>query len=281
MLRLRLWLFVGVSVVLLVICAPAQARDSNEMQRAATVDDMGVSLHVPMLMYHSISTLPPNDKTPFADNWLDPKMFRCQMRWLQQNKYTSITPDQLIDAMDGKAPLPPNPILLTFDDGYVDVWTTVVPTLKEFGFTGTFFVITGLLDANAGGFISWSEAKIITDLGMSIESHSVSHIAMNNKPMDWLSNEADASMKAIEANTGKRPHAFCYPFGDYDKRAIAAVRKAGYELAFTTQDGFNASPQNAMVLPRIRIRRSTTMNQFVWLITRTVSRLNPAQFSCP
>ncbi len=125
--RKNFWRLIGVMVAFVVIVTlPTPAN---------VISATPPKIRVPILMYHAVSNPPKDTPANWVENWLDPAMFRCQLKWLQKNKFTSISPDDLIDAILGKKQLPQNPILLTFDDGYADAWYSVVPTLKEFGFT--------------------------------------------------------------------------------------------------------------------------------------------------
>src|SRR5260221_14182040 len=102
-------------------------------------------VHVPILMYHYISTPPANSDKYRVDLSVTPDNFRHQMMWLKQKGYTTITPDDLYDALRHGKKLPNLPVLLTFDDGYEDAYTNALPILSEFGFTGTFNIVTGWL----------------------------------------------------------------------------------------------------------------------------------------
>jgi peptidoglycan/xylan/chitin deacetylase (PgdA/CDA1 family) len=198
-----------------------------------------------------------------------PKDFHCQMQWLKDHGYTTITPDKMAQAAyDSDVALPPKPILLTFDDGYTDTYYNVFPMLKEFGFTGTFFVITSYLDEGRRDYLNWAEAKAMADAGMSIESHSAHHYEMRGLSKPLLQEEVFGSLKDIEAKIGVKPHFFGYPSGYYDTNLIRTLIAAGVTGAFTTSDGFTVSPWNMLRLPRIRIRGSTTLPEFAYLVTR-------------
>jgi len=64
--------------------------------------------------------------------------FKGQIQYLRKH-YTFISASTLIDVVAGAAELPKNPVLLTFDDAYIDHYTSVFPTLDEFGMSGLFF----------------------------------------------------------------------------------------------------------------------------------------------
>jgi peptidoglycan/xylan/chitin deacetylase (PgdA/CDA1 family) len=226
-------------------------------------------LRIPILMYHYVSPPPADANQKLLDLWVLPKDFRCQVQWLKDNGYTTITPDEMAQAVySGAETLPAKPILLTFDDGYADAYYNVFPMLKEFGFTGTFFVITSYLDEGRRDYLNWAEAKAMADAGMSIESHSAHHYEMRGLDAQHLQEEVFGSLKDIEKQIGIKPHFFSYPLGHYDANVIRTLIAAGVTGAFTTSDGLTVSPWNIMRLPRIRVRGNTTLAEFEYLVTR-------------
>ena len=82
---------------------------------------------------------------------------------------------ELPPAVAAGAPLPPKPIVLTFDDGYDDNYLNAFPTLKDHGFTGAFFVITVRADSSAFGYMTWEQIQEMAANGMEIGSHSLDH----------------------------------------------------------------------------------------------------------
>jgi peptidoglycan/xylan/chitin deacetylase (PgdA/CDA1 family) len=90
-----------------------------------------------VVMYHYVRD---SSQTPFpAIRALAPGAFVRQLDWLQ-SQYTVVAPHQLEAALDGRADLPPDAALLTFDDGIADHYATVLPLLSERGLSGVFFL---------------------------------------------------------------------------------------------------------------------------------------------
>jgi peptidoglycan/xylan/chitin deacetylase (PgdA/CDA1 family) len=243
---------------------PSRSQASDPVE--ATPDGSWRRLRVPVLMYHYVSVPPPDAGAIHQDLSVLPDNFRKQMRWLKDNNFTTITPDQLVGALRRGVKLPPRPVLLTFDDGYSDAYSIVFPTLKEFGFTGTFFLITGFIDEGRNGYLNWGQVKEMSQGGMSMQSHSRNHKDMRNRSSEWLVYEIVGPGETIEAHTGIRPRYFCYPSGGYDGYVIRELRAAGYFAAFTTNDGTFEYTDNMMRIPRIRMRQTTTMEQFAHLM---------------
>ena len=90
-----------------------------------------------VVMYHYVRD---SRATPFPDiRALAPDLFRQQLDWLQAN-YTVVRLADLEAALDGRARLPGDAALLTFDDGFVDHFDAACPMLADRGLTGTFFL---------------------------------------------------------------------------------------------------------------------------------------------
>src|SRR5258708_34307520 len=108
------------------------------------------------------------------------------MQWLKDKGYNAITPDDLVAAMTRGSQLPDRPVLITFDDGYLDAYTNALPVLKHFGFVGTFFVVTTWIDEGHSGYLSWDQAKEMVQEGMYVQNHTSEHKDMRNSDHAWL-----------------------------------------------------------------------------------------------
>ena len=104
------------------------------------------TLKVPILMYHYISQPPADADIYRVDLSVTPDNFRQQLAWLRDNGYTAIDYDDLSTAIVGMAELPEKPVLLTFDDGYLDNYTQAFPILQRHGLNATFYVTTNCID---------------------------------------------------------------------------------------------------------------------------------------
>mgnify|MGYP000569041985 CR=1 FL=1 len=100
----------------------------------STPDGITRTLKVPILMYHYISEPPPESDKYRLDLSIEPELFRAQLARLREQNYTSITLSDLYYAIEAGKPLPENPIVLTFDDGYRDNYEYAFPIMKEEGF---------------------------------------------------------------------------------------------------------------------------------------------------
>lgn len=223
------------------------------------------SFRLPILMYHHIDTISAN--TVGSEFFVSPAAFRKQMQHLADNGYTPITLDQLSAHLSDSAELPENPIILTFDDGYSDAYSNAFPILQEFGFTGTFFVITDLADEEVEGYATWAQIGEMADAGMSIQSHSRTQGDLRGRDAADLLADLTASQQAIATHTSTTPRYLAYPRGLFNDAVLAAVEEAGFAGALTAsmtwQDGF----ERPLTWPRLFVNHDLPVADFANLIT--------------
>jgi peptidoglycan/xylan/chitin deacetylase (PgdA/CDA1 family) len=226
-------------------------------------------IHVPILMYHYVSNLPPDADATRIDLTVVPDMFRAHMRYLVEQGYTTISLYQLDDALRRGTLLPPNPVVLTFDDGYIDHYTSVFPILQEFGFTGTFFIITGFVDNNDPAYMTWNQIGEMAVADMSMESHTKTHRDLRNRDYDFLVYELLGSLESLTAHLGNTPHMFAYPVGHYDDAVLGVLSQTSVWRAVTTENGALQTTDNRLEMPRIRIHGTTGVNGLASLLRDT------------
>jgi peptidoglycan/xylan/chitin deacetylase (PgdA/CDA1 family) len=226
----------------------------------------GVALDVPILMYHYVDDQPPPAGRYAADLTVKIGDFRAQMSYLAAHAYATVSLADVYLAMAGLKELPPKPVVLTFDDGGVDNYEVAFPILKAFGFTATFFVITGPADRGKEGQMTWDQLREMAGAGMSIQSHTVSHPDLRGVSKARLEAELVDSRQAIAAAIGEPSYVLCYPAGAYNARVIEAARAAGYVMAVGTDKGTGVDPAGVFKLKRRRVEPFTTLAGFERLL---------------
>ncbi len=220
------------------------------------------TLKVPILMYHYISQPPADADVYRVDLSVTPDNFRQQLAWLRDNGYTGIDYYELSLAIVGVTELPEKPVLLTFDDGYLDNYIAAFPLLQEYGYKATFFVVTDFVDFGREGYMTWPMLEEMSRAGHRIESHSRTHPDLRDKDRDGLIWEMLGSQQTIAAHVGYTPRYFCYPGGDYNEATIQMLRELDFWGAATTANdtwhGFN----ERFEWGRLRIRNDTTLQEF-------------------
>ncbi|MBP9501229.1 MAG: polysaccharide deacetylase family protein [Candidatus Promineofilum sp.] len=224
------------------------------------------TLKVPILMYHYVSEPPPGSDIYRTDLSVSPNSFRQQMAFLSENGYTPVDLYTLSLAIVNQATLPEKPVILTFDDGYLDMYDHVFPVLQEYGFTGTFFIISDYIDQEREGYMTWDMVTEMAQAGHRIESHSKTHPDLSQKSRDVLIYEILGAQETIAAHTGTRPRYFCYPGGTYNGETIAVLKELDYWGAVTTQNGTWHGFDDRFEWRRVRIRNTTTIEEYGYLL---------------
>ena len=196
----------------------------------------GAGAVVPILIYHSIRPYIHSD-TKGARRWIaTPGTLESELSWLKENGYTSVTFDALATHLNNGAPLPPRPVIISFDDDWQSQYDNALPLLRKYGFKATFFVWVRAVERTH--HMTWDEVRELDAEGMEIGCHTLTHLILTRlKSDDQLHHEIVAAKDMIEAHIGHPITTFAYPFGQYDERVVAAAREAGFTSARSTWPG--------------------------------------------
>ncbi len=222
---------------------------------------VGRSVKVPILTYHYIGNNPnPADKA--RDNLLvPPDKFEEQMNYLSTNGYNTISFDTMYAGLKGISPLPPKPIILTFDDGYIDFYINAFPILRRYNLHAVSFIPTGLI--GGGYYMNWSQIKEIDATGLvSFEAHSIHHPSLPGLSDAELNSELLESKKTLEAELGKPVNFMAYPYGSSDGRVQQAAKGAGFLGSTGTWSGRVETEGNIYNMPRTKVDGSWKIEQF-------------------
>jgi peptidoglycan/xylan/chitin deacetylase (PgdA/CDA1 family) len=248
------------------------------------------TVDVPILMYHLIDLIPPRSIESSTWGWrLEvglttlPSAFDAQMAYLTSIHATSISLQHLSDALLYGLPLPPHPVVITFDDGRLSQWVNAVPVLRRDDFTAVFFPCTGLLGKTVGPqrYMTAAEVQELAATGFSVEDHTV------NDDTDFFFADAavlnkltERTKAVLESLTGDPIQFIAYsgvwpwPLADEGTTREASM--------FTTLAGFgylggvldlrinSAEDSSSMLwqLPRVRVGIWTTLPEFAHWFTQ-------------
>jgi peptidoglycan/xylan/chitin deacetylase (PgdA/CDA1 family) len=235
--------------LLLLTGIAAFASNVGQVEQGSTLR----RIRVPILMYHYVSELPPDADDIRRGLTVTPGLFRAHMQYLHDQGYITVSLYDLYDALTSGTPLPPKSIILTFDDGYIDAYTNVFPVLKQFGFIGTFFIITSRADASDPAYLSWPQIVEMSRAGMSMEPHTKDHLDLRQRDHEFLIYQMQGSIESLAAYTGITPRMFDYPVGHYDAATLQVARELGVWIGVSTNNGDLQTTSGRLHLPRLRI----------------------------
>lgn len=219
------------------IIADTLAANPEKMADAATIL---ARKEVPVLCYHHIKPIPAGASQTIKDYTVTPAAFTEQLKALKDSGYESILPDQLHAYLAYGKPLPPKPVMFTFDDTDLEQYTIGAAELKKYGFKGVFFIMT--ISINRPRYMSTEQIKALSDEGHVIACHTWDHHRVTQYlAADWEKQLTEPAEK-LKQITGKNITYFAYPFGLWNEAAIPEIKNRGYQLAFilsTKRDSTN------------------------------------------
>jgi peptidoglycan/xylan/chitin deacetylase (PgdA/CDA1 family) len=218
-------------------------------------------VRVPVLTYHRVA---PVSAAGQLDLKVDPATFSAELQAIDRAGYHTITEAQLFDALYRGASLPAKPVLITVDDGYVDDVRTILPALQQRHMVATFFVITGRF--TEPGFMTADQIRRLDHAGMDIGDHTAHHVDLRLLTPSQLTSETLGSRRALQRALGHFVYSFAYPFGYQNSTVVAAVRRAGFTIAYTTAGGVTESSSAPLTMPRIHVGRAQTPAGLVSLL---------------
>ncbi|OYU43323.1 MAG: polysaccharide deacetylase [Burkholderiales bacterium PBB4] len=226
---------------------------------------------IPILTYHQIADAPPKG-APYRSLYVSPGDFSRQMAFLAKLGYRGLSMSDLQPylrgACSGKV------VGITFDDGYLNNLTHALPVLREYGFSSTCYVVSGLLgktnvwDLGLGiaqvPLMTASQLQQWVAGGQEVGAHTRSHVHLSAVSEEQGLAEIAHSQLDLEAHDGLRARHFCYPYGDFDSNTLRLVAGAGFETATTTRRSRCIAGDSFLELPRVPVLRSTT-RLLLWL----------------
>jgi len=251
-----------------------EARVHSTYLRSLALENLqGSTTRLPVLAYHQVLSpywyYPVNAANPWV---LSKQTFEAQMRYLYENGYSTINAAQLAGFLHRGEALPPNAVMITFDDGYLDNAVYAYPIMKEFGFTGIIFVITSFLADEPGSLRAYPAqfmyAADMERIGGVFEFGSHTHDMhrhVNGRPMlpgESVESIRDDLRQSFAHDFMSIDAGFAYPYGRHSANAVSALQAEGVPFAFATHYGYVEQGLDIFRLPRFSITRDIGAEQF-------------------
>jgi len=220
----------------------------------------------PVLTYHKLGPRPA--RVRLKGLYLSPALFARQLAELRDAGFTNGSLVTCANAQSGKR------VVITFDDGYVNVLRHSLEALARSKLTAIQFLPANLLGKCNEWDVGLGEApEPIMDAGQvrewisaghDIGSHSMTHPYLTQIAADAAREEISASRKKLEDLFGRRIEHFCYPYGDWNETVCDLVKEAGYTTACTTDAGVNTAANSPFALKRFTARYPSRTLRNVW-----------------
>ncbi len=213
------------------------------------------------LCYHSIAPAGPRYLT------VSPELFEAQLDQIESRGLRSGDLATL-EGLAGGGAITPS-AFLTFDDGFLNNYETVLPLLRERGMRAFVFVLPPLVDT--GGPLVWPEVatdaerypetmrsvtwEMLAEMGeevFEVGAHTLTHPHLPDLDEEELREELSASRRMVKERLGACD-TLAYPFGEWSPRVAAAAADCGYRFAFTLPTDYGQRDADELMIPRVNV----------------------------
>lgn len=215
---------------------------------------------IPILMYHSISN---------ESNTLSEKLnkFELQLNLLKRLGYETTSLSLLKKNQKKK-------FIITFDDGYEDVYTNALPILKKYNFKAVCFFVTNFIgkynewDINHKNYIkkkimNKSQINEWINSGHECGIHTNNHINLEIEKMKTIEQDILKSLLFFKKNFNFLPKYFSYPYGKYNLNSLRIIKKFFLFAVTTKRSRYDVKKFYDHLLPRIPINRKDNILKFL------------------
>lgn len=191
-----------------------------------------------VLCYHKLS-----GSFLLEGTWTTRARFTTQVDRLRSRGYTFIGQHDFLEALDESAQEKTKRLLLTFDDGYEQLYDLYFEVLAPRQIPLLVFLVTAYagrtnswelsLGRKPFRHLSWRQVREMAARGVAFGSHGLDHSDLTRLRGDALDDQLVTSRRTIRDEAGIDARCFSYPFGRYNDRVVLAARNAGYDAAFS------------------------------------------------
>lgn len=209
-----------------------------------------------ILTYHSID----ESGSPIS---CPPDAFARHLRWLVSGRVRVTRIEELVALSDDT-----DAVAVTFDDGFLNFETEAAPLLLAHNLPATLFVVSarvGTTNSWDDGphrrspelpLLDWPALRRLQEKGVVLGAHSRTHRPLTGLSTVELDDEVRGSADEIEAQAGRRPTLFAYPYGSRDSASTQSV-VASFAFGCTTEYQPVSESSQAPALPRLDMRYFT------------------------
>lgn len=220
-------------------------------------------IKVPIIMYHSIL------KDPARSNkyTITPAVLEEDLKYIKANGYETITISDLISYVYDDKPLPPKPIILTFDDGHYNNYGYLYPLLEKYDMKAVISIVGSYTDkfsetdeANLNySYLRWKDINELISSGrVEFQNHTYNlhdnthgRIGAKKKKGESddeykkiLEEDINKLQNEFKENTGYVPTCFTYPFGSISNSSLDIIKELGFKASLSCEEGINKITKN-------------------------------------
>jgi peptidoglycan/xylan/chitin deacetylase (PgdA/CDA1 family) len=205
---------------------------------------------IPILLYHSVRDEP----LPRMARWtVSPAAFDDQVRRMVGAGRTGVTVSELVAALCGERALPDRPLVVTFDDGFIDTLPAVERLLAA-SIPATVYV-TGAHLGRPGMMQADDVIRLGSSPGVEVGAHGMTHRRLDELTTERVHRELVGSKRLIGELTERPCRSFAYPHGSHDRRTVDIVRASGYSSAVAVRNALSHAGDDPFALARVTVER--------------------------
>ncbi|MFT3825117.1 MAG: polysaccharide deacetylase family protein [Chitinophagaceae bacterium] len=231
-----------------------------------------------VLMYHKISGDGTGDFLTVPSEQLE-----AQFLFLQKNGYTPVLLSDLVAFTEHHQPLPPNPVLITFDDGYRNNYTVMYPLLEKYGMKANIFLVATFLqhddipeEEKNDEYLSVYDIRAMNPALVEYGLHSLDHKSYKELTPAEMDTDIVKSKALLKKLGIDFQPCLAFPYGAYPKRDQAkqyeffeTLRFNNISMAFRIGNRLNTLPlRNPLLVQRLDIRGDTSSQKFTRLLAK-------------
>ena len=220
---------------------------------------------LPIIMYHEVKTY------NLGKDVISPYEFESDLKYLKENGYTPINMTDLVAYIYYDNELPEKPVIISFDDGYLNNYKYVLPLLEKYQMKIVFSIIgkntddfTRIPDDNIDySHVTWEQLNEMIDSGyVEVQNHTYDLHHMKNgrvgcmqktgesysEYQQLLTEDICGLQEKILYETGVLPNTFTYPYGRYNDNTDQILKDLGFKASLSCDYGINLITKDPDVL---------------------------------
>ncbi|SMG00830.1 poly-beta-1,6-N-acetyl-D-glucosamine N-deacetylase PgaB [Burkholderia singularis] len=293
------------SLILLLGLAASAARAADRLDAlSGALRTRAAPPPLIVLTYHDVlddvRDAPRKDEIPVSTDHLI-----AHFEWLRANGFHMVSLDDVLAAGRGERPLPDKAVLLSFDDGLASAYSRVYPLLRAYRYPALFALEGSWIDLPPGKtfdyngkscgrecFVTWSQVREMQASGLiEFASHTYDlHRGIVGNPQrnllpaavhllydpargyetpgayrERIRADLARSADEIARETGRRPRAIVWPYGDYNQIAEEEAARLGMTVSLSLDDA-RAQLKPGVTVPRLLIAGNMGVDGLATLI---------------
>lgn len=254
----------------LIIAGNGSVNPYSSVQEKAQVKRAFQGLKV--LMYHRVvADREIAESHPFC---VHKDEFLKQLEVIDHLGYTPVTFNDYKLFAGGEIQLPKKPVIITFDDGYLDTYTTAYPLLLEYGMRAVIFVMgdrsleTNIWDQSDNEIpvtrlMKNHQIRELHSKGFEIGAHTMRHVDLQQLSGEEIYKELKGTKMILESLLDSPVQSLSYPFGSVNAQVKRLAKDAGYDFACSVYSGPARFAVDPYEIRRLAIYNSTTLPGFI------------------